>query len=87
MLNPEETRFFAEKIKPLVRQNSDTSSKNILDIIDFIKRTAPNQPLTFSNGRTADYDNVLKELSESLSQTILHHGDDKWIITRMDKEM
>ena len=76
-------KFFAEMIEPKVRYGTDTSSSNILDIFDFIKKTDPEIPLTLPDGRGANYDNGLKELKEPLSSTILYHGQNKWIVTSM----
>lgn len=76
-------RYFAEMIKPKTRYGTDTSSSNILDIIEFIKKSDPEIPLTLSDGRCANYDNILKEVNEPLSSTILYHGQDEWIVTSM----
>jgi hypothetical protein len=76
-------KYFAEMIEPKVRYGTDTSSSNILDILDYIKRTDPEVRLTLSDGRGANHDNVLKELKEPLTSTILYHGQNRWIVTSM----
>lgn len=87
MEKKKEIRFFAEKIKPLVREGSDTSSNNILDVIDFIKRTEPDKQLKLYDGRNANFDNLAKELNEDLSQTIVYIGESSWTIIRMEREI
>lgn len=88
MLEKKEVRFFAIKNRPLVREEAlDTSSNNILEIIAFIKKTDPDQPLKLFDGSIVNYINLSKELNEDLSQTILYHGDSSWILTRMEREI
>ena len=76
-------KFYSSKEKSNDRHSGNTSSNNILDVIDFIKKSDITKPLKFSDGTFANYDSILKRLGDPPASVSVFQGDDHWTITTM----